>query len=220
MVVKFPAGHKYLVSDVFSGYGKCVREINKVREVDGRDRIRNVYCNAHARRKFKEALDRFPVDAQFFIDQYKEIYRLEAELKERHPDERAALRSDMKIYFENLKTKSMTDIAGFSSKCSLGKAMSYFLENLDGLTLFLSHPELPIDNNSQERLLRSPVIGRKTWYGTHSVRGAETAAVLFSLVETCKLNKVNPRAYFKKLVQDLHQKKSAMTPGEFKNLPV
>lgn len=211
---------KYLVSDVFSGYGKAVRDINKVREIDGREKIRNSYCNAHARRKFKEALDRFPDDAQFFIDQYKEIYRIEAETKMRSPNERVALRAEMKIYFNNLKLKSMADIAGFSSKSSLGRAMSYFLENFEGLTLFLQHNDLPIDNNSQERLLRSPVVGRKTWYGTHSERGAETAAVLFSLVESCKLNKINPREYFKKLVQDLHQKKSPMTPSEFSNLPI
>lgn len=114
----------------------------------------------------------------------------------------------------------MADVKGYSSKSSLGKAMSYLTENFDGLTLFLTNHELPIDNNSQERLLRSPVVGRKTWYGTHSERGAETAAILFSLVETCKLNGVNPREYFKKLVQDIHNKKSPYTPSEFKDLPI
>lgn len=97
--------------------------------------------------------------------------------------------------------------------------MSYFLENYEGLTRFLENPELPIDNNLQERLLRSTVIGRKTWYGTHSRRGAETAAILFSLVESCKLNQVNPREYIKKLAQDLHFGKAVYTPWEFKNLP-
>lgn len=53
-----------------------------------------------------------------------------------------------------------------------------------------------------------------------SERGAETAAILFSLVETCKLNGVNPREYFKKLVQDIHNKKSPYTPSEFKDLPI
>jgi hypothetical protein len=96
--------------------------------------------------------------------------------------------------------------------------MNYFLENYDGLTRFLENPELPIDNNPQERLLRNPVIGRKTWYGTHSRRGAETAAILFSLVESCKLNQVNPREYIKKLVQDIHQRKDIYTPKEFKDL--
>ena len=76
---------------------------------------------------------------------------------------------------------------------------------------------MPIDNNPQERLLRNPVIGRKTWYGTHSKLGAKTAAILFSLVEACKLNKVNPRDYFKSLVKDLHAGKNAYTPFEYKN---
>lgn len=211
---------EFLVSDVFSGYGKAVRDINKIREIDQRVKIRSSYCNAHARRKFKEAFDRFPEDAKVFIDEYKEIYRLEAEAKGRPPDEILDFRRQMKVHFDLLKERSMADIAGFSSKSSIGKAMSYFLENFDGLTLFLENPRLPIDNNSQERLLRSAVIGRKTWYGTHSERGAKTAAALFSLVESCKLNGVNPRDYFKKLVQDLHAKKSPYTPSEFKDLPV
>jgi len=61
-------------------------------------------------------------------------------------------------------------------------------------------------------------VGRKTWYGTHSERGAETAAILFTLVESCKLVGVNPREYFKKLVADLHQAKPAYIPWEFKEM--
>lgn len=97
-------------------------------------------------------------------------------------------------------------------------AMNYFLKNYVGFTRFIDNTSLPIDNNPQERLLRNPVIGRKTWYGTHSERGAETSAILFSLVESCKLNKINPRIYFKNLVQDLHLGKKAYTPKEFKDL--
>ena len=90
------------------------------------------------------------------------------------------------------------------------------MKNYAGLTLFLTDPEIPIDNNSQEGLLRSPVVGRKTWYGTHSERGALTAAILFTLVESCKLNHVNPREYFKQLVTDLHDGEPVLTPVEFK----
>lgn len=60
------------------------------------------------------------------------------------------------------------------------------------------------------------MIGRKTWYGTHSKQGAETAAILFSLVESCKLNQLNPREYFKRLVKDLQQGLAPYTPQEFK----
>ena len=96
--------------------------------------------------------------------------------------------------------------------------MGYFLKNYDSFIRFIHHPEVSIDNNRAERVLRNPVIGRKTWYGTHSPRGAETAAILFSLIESCKLCKVNPREYFKKLVEDLQQKKPAFTPSELADL--
>ena len=106
----------------------------------------------------------------------------------------------------------------YSSKSSLVKAVSYFIKNFHELTLFLNFEDLPIDNNSQERLMRNPVIGRKTWYGTHSKRGAETNAVLFSIVESCKINKVNPRDYFRDIVHTIHEKRSIFTPNEYSRL--
>lgn len=98
------------------------------------------------------------------------------------------------------------------------RALAYFLNSFEELTLFLTNPDLPIDNNPQERLMRNPVVGRKTWYGTHSERGAETAAILFTLVESCKLVGVNPREYFKQLVADLHLCRAAYIPAAFKQL--
>jgi len=104
----------------------------------------------------------------------------------------------------------------YSSKSSLVKGINYFLKNFEALTYFLKHEDIPIDNNSQERLMRAPVVGRKTWYGTHSRRGAETNAVLFSIVESCKINKINPREYFKDIVHAIHEKRRIFTPGEYK----
>ena len=122
----------------------------------------------------------------------------------------------MSSHFEEMKNQAISLVPTFSSKSSMGKAMSYFLGNFNELTLFLENPAIPIDNNPQERLLRNPVIGRKTWYGTHSERGAETMAILFSIVESCKMNQVNPREYLKHLVQDLNQGKKTYTPATFK----
>ncbi|NRA63203.1 MAG: transposase [Pseudobacteriovorax sp.] len=73
---------------------------------------------------------------------------------------------------------------------------------------------MPIDNNSQERLLRSAVIGRKTWFGTHSKRGAKTAAILFSLIESCKIKNINPRRYFAMVIADLHAGKPGFSPHQ------
>jgi len=208
---------EFLVSDVYSGYAKAVRETNVVRSEKELQLVLNVYCNAHARRYFRQAGERFPEDAKFYVSQYRKIYRLEGLIK-KNPQKALKLRERQRKYFEKIRAKSLLDVGGYSTKSKLGKAMGYFLKNYEGLTRFLTNPDLPIDNNPAERLLRSPVVGRKTWYGTHSRRGAETAAILFSLVGSCKLNQVNPREYFKKLVQDLHQGKTAFTPKEFKDL--
>jgi transposase len=139
----------------------------------------------------------------------------ESELKLSPREEHCSYREQMRVHFVSMKEKALSEENYYPSKSLMGKAISYFLKNYDLLTLFLGNIDLPIDNNSQERLMRNPVIGRKTWYGTHSKRGATTAAVLFSLVESCKLNKINPRKYFEALVECLHQGKAAFTPGEW-----
>ncbi len=209
---------EFLVSDVYSGYGKAVKEANQIR-LDLKSKlppIKNIYCNAHARRRFKEATERFLEESQFFVDQYKEIYRLEATAIDKPPEEVLRIRTEMTPYFERMKAQAIALTPAYSTKSSIGKAMSYLLGNLKELTAFQKNAAIPIDNNSQERLLRNPVIGRKTWYGTHSKRGAETMAILFSLVESCKLNQANPREYLKCLIADLHQGKKPYTPATFK----
>jgi transposase len=210
---------EYLVSDVYSGYGKAVRETNEVRKEKQQPLIRSVYCNAHSRRKFKVAKERFAEEAKYFIEQYQKIYKLEDRVKEYLPktsEEALDYRAQMIPLFEEMKKRALNTLISYSSKSTMSKALKYFLDNYDELTLFTQYLELPIDNNPQERLLRNPVVGRKTWYGTHSKRGAFTAAVLFSLVESCKLNGVNPRTYFKQLVDDIHAGKQAYTPAEYK----
>jgi transposase len=216
---------KYLMSDKYSGYGKAVREANQKRAELSPPfpQIRNVYCNAHARRKFKEIEKAeepklCPRELRFFVVLYKRIYNLERRAKEHPPDKIRWYRSRMTPLYRAMRGKALEVMGGYPSKSKMGKALAYFLGAYEELTLFLTNPELPIDNNVQERLLRNPVVGRKTWYGTHSERGAETAAILFTLVESCKLVGVNPREYFKRLVADLHQGKSAYIPAEFKLL--
>ena len=208
---------EYLVTDVYSGYGKSVRECNERRKELGLPPMQNVYCNAHARRYFKRAKELGFDEAQFFIDRYKEIYRLNELAQGKASAEVLDLRLQMLPHFEAMKERTLAQLASYSAKSKMVRAFNYFLGNYRALTLFTTLAELPIDNNPQERLLRNHVIGRKTWYGTHSKRGALTAAILFSLVESCKLVGVNPREYFIRLVDDLHAGKASYTPNEFKN---
>lgn len=205
-----------LVTDVYSGYGKATRIANEERRRRGLSPIKSAYCNSHARRYFHQAWKRGYKEAAFYLDHYHEIYRLNSEAKEQPPPIVAMYRAEMRPRFEAMRAMALEELAGYPSGGKYGKALKYLLENYEGLTLFMADPEVPIDNNSQERLLRNHVVGRKTWYGTHSERGALTAAILFTLVETCKLNQVNPREYFKQLVQDLHAGRGPLTPVEFK----
>ncbi len=203
-----------LVTDEFSGYGKAVRVSNLTRHASGLNLIQNAHCNAHARRYFYKSWSTYK-EAEFYLDHYHEIYQLNALSKEKPPPEILQLRAQMKPHFEAMKQKAFVELASYPDQSKYAKALNYYLRNYTRLTLFLNDPDVPIDNNLQERLLRNHVIGRKTWYGTHSERGAFTAAVLFSIVETCKLNHVNPREYFKTLTGDLLAGKNPYTPTEF-----
>jgi hypothetical protein len=207
-----------LVTDVYSGYGKAVRLANEQRhhQAAGLPAIRSGYCNAHARRYFHKAWSTSKYkEAEFYLDHYHEIYRLNARAKGKPPPEVMEIRSQMRPRFEAMRARALEELPGYPEAGKYARALKYFLANYEGLTLFLEDPEVAIDNNSQERLLRGHVVGRKTWYGTHSERGALTAAVLFTLVESCKLNHVNPREYFAQLVASLHAGKPLVTPHEY-----
>jgi hypothetical protein len=68
-------------------------------------------------------------------------------------------------------------------------------EELAVRNLYTEHPEIPMDNNEAERVLRGPVVGRKNYYGSGAIWSGELAAVLFSLFHTLELWKINPRAW-------------------------
>jgi len=204
-----------LVSDVYSGYGKAIRITNEVRQENRMPLIKAAHCNAHARRYFFKNWPKYK-EAQFYLDHYHEIYQLNAKAKGQDPPKILKYREEMRPRFEAMKAKAMEELGSYSLKGKYAKALKYFLKNYETLTFFMQDAEAPIDNNAQERNLRSHVIGRKSWYGTHSKRGALTAAIMFSIVESCKLVGVNPRQYFQDLVQDLLDGAEPYTPADYK----
>ena len=207
-----------LVSDVYGGYDRAIRLINFERQQNQKKLIKGANCNAHARRYFYKVRHSYK-EADFYLEYYHQIYQLNSDSKGKAHSKILELRNLMKAKFEAMKAKAEKEILHYP-KGKYKTALNYFLENYICLTVFLTDSEVSIDNNAQERLLRSHVVGRKTWYGTHSERGGKTAAKLFSIIETCKLNNVNPREYLKNLVQDLLQGKNPYTPKEFKDLSV
>lgn len=205
-----------LVTDVYSGYGKAIGVANKIRKENNLPLIQSAHCNAHARRYFFKAWSNYK-ESEFYLDHYHEIYQLEKQAKAKPPPEKLEIRAQMTSRFKAMKQRALEELPGYPRNGKYGKALRYYLNNYETLTLFLTDEQVPIDNNAQERSLRSHVVGRKTWYGTHSKRGALTSAIMFSIVETCKLNQVNPREYFENLTQDLLAGLKPYTPESFKN---
>lgn len=203
-----------LLSDAFSGYSKAIRLANVKRKEGGKYPIQKALCNAHSRRKFDEA-DKFE-ESKFYMKQYTRIYKLEKYAKNKVANKARARTISGKI-FDRMKARATVDLDGVSKYSDLARAIKYFLNNFEGLTLYVKNLKIPIDNNQQERLFRSPVIGRKTWAGTHSKRGARTAAILFSIVESCKLIKINPRQYFKDMISMIHTQNKWLTPAKYKD---
>jgi len=214
---------EYLVRDAYSGYGSAVDTVNKIRIENKKNIIKNIYCNAHARRYFVKAEKVGSIESRFYINLYRKVYHLESRIKDLFNKDGSVkdfkkyqfFRKYQEAYFRLMKKYAFEMEIKTLPKSALGKALRYFLKYYDELTLFLKI-NLSIDNNKQESCFRNPVIGRKIWFGTNSDRGARTAAILFSLVESCKLNNINPWDYFRCLIEALHQGQPVFTPHEFK----
>ena len=100
----------------------------------------------------------------------------------------------------------------------LHKAIGYMIHMWPGLVLFLEDPSVPLDNNGTERAARGPVLGRKNHYGSHSLRGTEVAATLYSLVESAKLNAIEPRLYLRVAVRAGLRHETVPLPHEVRAL--
>ena len=101
----------------------------------------------------------------------------------------------------------------------MGKAIKYALNNWDALILYCEHGYLPIDNNQAERTLRTIVLGRKNWLFAGSKAAGSWAAVCYTIMESCRLLKIDPRIYLKLVLKPLLANKneadfdySALTP--------
>ena len=85
----------------------------------------------------------------------------------------------------------------------LGRAMKYCLNNWVALTRYIEDGRLDIDNNACERTIRPFAVGRKNWLFMGNQRGARAGAVIYSLIETCKANDVEPYAYLRYVLEHI-----------------
>ena len=165
--------------------------------------ITHVACWAHARRKFIELTKSSkhpPGVAVTIINLIKKLYEIEKKCKEEElTPEQIYMRRQQDAKPILLRIKDYVDkhYPSAPPQSGLAKAMKYTLNQWDALMTYLTDGRLDIDNNASERGIKSFVIGRKNWLFYDQPTGATAGAVIYSLIQTCKLHSVEPYAYFK-----------------------
>jgi transposase len=170
------------LTDGFSGY-------NILAELG----IKQGYCWSHARREFIP-LESHDPNVKPILDLIDGMFAIEREAKT-FGDVGRLRREKTKPVADRLKALLIDEFPRSRPGSQKRKAIEYVLKRWDGLTLFLTETKLPMSNNEAERTIRHAVVGRKNYYGSGNHVGAETAATLFTVIESCKKNDIDPRTF-------------------------
>jgi transposase len=175
------------------------------------ENVQVAFCWSHIRRDFiriREGYKTLQPWANDWIERINDLFRFNQERLDCKPNSDAFLKKDQALrdavaHMEKTRDEHLADP-------SLHKACQKVLESLRehwaGATLFVDHPNIPMDNNEAERCLRNPVIGRKNYYGSGSVWSGTLTAALFTLFQTLLKNQIDPQqfllAYFEACAQN------------------
>ena len=152
---------------------------------------------AHARRKYFDVHTalKSPLAAEA-LDRIGKLYQIEREIYGRSPEERLAARQAHAVPVLNALHAWMIEKASqVDPKSPLMEALNYSLNRWESLCRYTRDGRLSLDNNSAERSIRGVGIGRKNYMFFGSDNGGDRAAILYSLIETCKLNGIDPQRY-------------------------
>jgi transposase len=184
----------YVQADAYSGYDEFFRKSNAT----------EIGCNSHARRKFEYAVDSDPVRAARMMVLCGRLYEIEKRAKkENYSDEQLleARQTEALPIFDEILSALNEYKDRVLPKSPMGKAITYSLNQWEALIRYVDDPILDIDNNLSERTLRMVVIGRKNYLFAGSESGAKRAAIIYSLVASCKLNDIDPFWYFRDVLK-------------------
>jgi transposase/predicted DNA-binding protein len=205
-------------ADAYGGYD----QIYKLDEND-EAKILEAACWAHTRRKFYEiTVNSDNANIAFeTLDQISDIYKIEEEIKGLDPDSRQLERETRsKPLVDKLFMTWKKCYTSLPKKSATAQAINYAIKNEVALCRYLTDGKIQIDNNASERALRSVALGRKNWLFAGSDAGGETAAAIYSLIETAKLNDINPHSYLKNVLERIQdhnsQKLSELLPWNLK----
>jgi len=193
-----------LQADGYKGYGKLYAP-----DADGVLRLREAACWAHLRRDFHDFWTSTKSEiAREALDRIGELYDIERDINGKPADARYAARQKLShpkvTAFFAWSEQQLMRIPG---KSDLAKAFRYGLARQEAFNLFLTDGRVAIDNNPAERALRPIGIGRKNWLFAGADTGAETLARAMTIIETAKLNGLDPQAYLADVLDRIHDHK-------------
>lgn len=178
-------------ADAYAGFNRLYEERRKPGPVV------EVACWAHARRKFFElariAKAPIAIEAVARIDA---LFAIEREINGAPPDHRRAVRQDKsQPLIGGLEAFLRAERAKLSSKSETARAIDYSLKRWLALTRFLDDGRLCMSNNAAEREIRAIAVGRHNWTFAGSDEGGKRAAAIYTLINTAKLNNIDPQAW-------------------------
>jgi transposase len=178
----------YLQADAYGGYDG----------IYAGGQVVEVACWAHARRKWHEARTTDPARAHHALALIQRLFAIEDECREVEADVRRAARQEHALpRLAEFRAWLDSDCADCLPKSPIGQAATYALNQWAALVRYCEDGELTIDNNASERAVKIPALGRKNWLFVATRTGGRRAAILFSLVASCKANQVEPWAYLR-----------------------
>jgi len=186
-------------ADAYSGFGRLYDKDRKF------GRILEAACWAHGRRNFYDIaiLKKAPITVEA-VQRIDAIFAIEREINGLAPDKRLGVRIErVKPLITDLETFLRENRAKLSSKSEVAKAIDYMLKRWPAFTRFLGDGRICLSNNAAERAIRCIAVGRRNWTFAGSDEGGRRAAAMYTLIQSCKLNDVDPRAWLADVLKRL-----------------
>jgi len=192
--LRFFADYKGKIqADAYSGYDKLF--------LPGLER-EELGCWAHARRHIYDARDTDPERAGTALGFIRMLYEIERTLGALGPRERAAQRREKSVpILRDFRLWLDREALRLLPRSPMAQALGYVIAQWQALTRFVDVGEASIDNNAMEARLRGPVLGRRNYLFVGSEAGGHWAAVCYTLIESCRLNGVEPYRYLKDVLR-------------------
>lgn len=185
--------------DGYAGYNRLLRRPTQD--------VTLTYCWAHARRKLYDVTQSSAAPiAQEGLAYIQALYRTEKDIRGHSPDARYAARQERsKPIIKTFEGWLAQSRARVSAKSPTGEALKYIAKYWDGLCLFLTDGRVELDSNAVERTIRPIALNRKNALFAGHDTGAQNWAMIASLIETCKLNAVEPHGYLSGILTAIAQ---------------